>query len=423
MDSPPAVDARRWAIGILVSWDCARISATLLGVRNQGPDIVAEVADGLIVQIPRETASLWAQLTDPGSSVTAAQTIESIGTLRARLSETQASVVDALLAQAGMAPARILAIGVHDPGLWSCGKAAGVSYLGLCEPARLAEATGMNVVDAFPARDVSAGGQGGPLTAIAEWMLLGHSRQNRLLLDFGRTTRLSYLGSRSSGRGLPRVLSFEVGPGMRLVDLLAQRFTNGEHQFDPGGRLAVQGQRLAPLLEHWLADPYFRRSIPRWHPLGVRPERFLFDALQMGLQSGWSVRALLCTATHFVAESVAMAVRRDLPDDANIEGIVLAGGGQHNGMLLRELTRLFPNLPMLRVSELGIESESLAPACVAMLALLHLDQVPGNSPEVTGAEVPRVLGHLTPGSPQSWQRLVASLGGSRPSVRPLRSAI
>jgi anhydro-N-acetylmuramic acid kinase len=221
----------------------------------------------------------------------------------------------------------------------------------------------------------------------------------------------------------PRVLSFEVGPGMRLIDLLAQRFSNGEHRFDPGGRLAVQGQRLAPLLDHWLSDPYFRRLIPRWHPCGVRPERFLLDALQMAVEVGWSIRDLLCTATHFVAESVALAIRRDLPGDASVDQLVLIGGGQQNGMLLRELAALLPGVPMVRAVELGIDGEAVGPACVGILALFYLDQVPGDLPEVTGTEVARVLGRLTPGSPQSWQRLISTLSGSQPAVRPLRSAI
>ena len=416
-------DACRWAIGILVSSDCSRLSATLVGARSHGLQIDAEVAEGLIVQVPRDATALWTQLVEPGSSLTARETIEAVSAVRAELAQTQASVVDALLSQAGMAPARILAVGVHDPGLWSLSRTVREGYFGLCDPARLAETTGMNVVDAFPARDVAAGGQGGPVTAIAEWVLFGHPRQNRILLDLGRTTRLSYLAARRPNLGAPRVLSFEVGPGMRLIDLFAQRFSNGEHGFDPGGRLAVQGQRLAPLLEHWLSDPYFRRSIPRWHPRGVRPDRFLLDALQMAVEAGWSVRDLLCTATHFVAESVALAIRRQLPGDASVDQLVLTGGGQQNGMLLRELARLLPEVPIVRAMELGIDGEAVGPACVGILALLFLDQVPGNLPEVTGTEVARVLGHLTPGSPQSWQRLISTLSGSQPTVRPLRSAI
>jgi len=92
-------------------------------------------------------------------------------------------------------------------------------------------------------------------------------------------------------------------------------------------------------------------------------------------------------------------------------------------LLLREVAAKFPGIPLRRAREVGVAWEAVDAAAGALLALLHLDQVPANPPEVTGAEVARVLGRLTPGSPQSWQRLLAELTGCRPAVRPLRSAL
>jgi anhydro-N-acetylmuramic acid kinase len=385
-------------------------------------ELEPDVLDTVSAPVARDVAALFAEFHDPRSTLSAPEGTEALSTIRAQLADLQASVADALLAQAGIAPARVLAIGVHDPGLWSSKTSQGV-YLGLCDPARLAELSGMSVIDAFPARDVACGGQGGPLAPLAEWVLLHHPTFNRLLIDLGRTTRISYLPRDPGGSSGAPILAFEVGPGMGLVDLLAQRFSGGEQEFDPGGRFAAQGRRIEELIEHWLADPYFRRPLPRWHPRGVRPERYLFDALQMAVERGWSVRDLLCTATHFVAETIAEAVPRRLPDDVRIDEILLTGGGQQNGMLLREIARRFPRVPVTRIDELGLEGESLGPACVAILTLFHLDQVPANRPELTGAEVARVLGRLTPGSPQNWQRLLAEMGASRPAVRPLRSAL
>ena len=57
--SPTPPDACRWTIGIVVSSDCSRLAATLVGARGRGLQIEAEVAEGLIVQVPRETAALW----------------------------------------------------------------------------------------------------------------------------------------------------------------------------------------------------------------------------------------------------------------------------------------------------------------------------------------------------------------------------
>ncbi len=269
----------------MVSSDCTRVSAALVSARGHGLDLQAEVYDGLIVQVPRETTSLWRHCTDikavsartvsrlphpvgshdeslaqeSASTGDAGEILATIGGLRAQLAEVEAAAALALLNEASVPPDQILAMGVCDPGLWEFGAAPRGGYLGLCDAARLAESTGMNVIDAFPARDLAAGGQGGPTGALADWVLFGHPERNRVLLDLGRTARITFLGAGAAERGPSRLLSFEAGPGTALIDLLAQRLTNGEQGFDPGGRLAVQGQRLAPLMEHWLADPYFRR--------------------------------------------------------------------------------------------------------------------------------------------------------------------
>ncbi len=418
-----ASDPRRWVIGVEVSADCRRVSAALVSALGQGMDVQPEILGSTWSQTPRKLAVTYAQLTDGQSETKSAGAIEAIGTLAAQLADFEASVIQALLDDAGLAPTCVLAVGVIDPGWWSPGKSSPDSYLGLADAARLAERTGLNVIDAFAARDIAAGGQGGPLAPLAAWTLLRHPTFHRLLLDLGRTLRISYLPKVQRRRGSTPVLSFEVGPGMALLDLLAQRFSQGEQAFDPAGRFAVQGGRIDALLDHWLADPYFRRPLPRWHSRGVRPERFLLDAMKMAVDHGWSIRDLLCTATHFLADGVALAARRLLPEEATVDEILVAGGGQHNGMLLGELALRFPKTTMTRLTELGIDSEALAPACAAILALFHLDQVPASRPEITGAEVARVLGRLTPGSPQSWQHLLGVMGASRPAVRPLRSAL
>ncbi len=437
-DTPHVADTRRYAIGVLVSSGCDRVAAALIGVTDRGIDLRVEVAGVASEPVPAETTAAFRQLSAGPAARSGSRVPELIVRSRTQLAEIQASLVDGLPVQADVAQGRVLAVGVHDPALWTGPSCTGSSwkgpswkgakdfplgFIGLSDAARLAELTGLNVVDAFAARDLAQGGQGGPLTALPEWIILKDPGRCRLLLDLGQTTRMTYLPADCGPAAASRILAFEVGPGMRLLDLITKRLTGGEHAFDPGGRLAVQGRRINELLEHWLADPYFQRSLPRWHPRGVRPERFLTDALRMAVDSGWSVRDLLCTATHFVAETIGRAVRRRLPDDAPIHQVLLVGGGQHNGMLLREIAARLEGIELLPINEVGISGEPLGPASIAVLAMLHLDQVPANQPAVTGADVSRGLGRLTPGSPLNWQRLLRQLTGSAASLRPLRNAL
>jgi anhydro-N-acetylmuramic acid kinase len=410
----------RWTLGVLVSSGCRRVDAALVAATGRGLAMRAEVKGAKSLPVPDDTAAAFRQLVAGAGGPDAP---EMVAQLRADLAEIEAELIATLPAESGVAESRVLAAAVGDPGLWSQGKASSPRYLGLCDAARVAEVTGVNIIDALPGRDLAQRGQGGPLTAVAEWILLRDPGCTRVLVDLGQTVRMSLLPPESDPWAASRILSFDVGPGMRLLDVFARRLTGGEHPFDPGGRLAVQGTKIAELLEHWLADPWFDRPLPRWHPHGVRPERFLNDAIQMAVEADWSVRDLLCTATHLVAESVVRAVARRLPGKTPVGHIVLTGGGRQNGMLLREIAARLPEATLTPIDDLGIAERAFGPACIAMLAFCHLDQVPANPTAVTGAEIPRVLGRLTPGSPQGWQRLLSEMSGRQPAIRPLRSAI
>jgi anhydro-N-acetylmuramic acid kinase len=420
--APHPRQAARWTIGILVSSDCDHLSAALVATLGGGMQLRPELAETVTAPIPRESTALFGQLSCVGRPAGATGSAARVASLAAQLADIEAEAVARLSAKSGLADTDLLAVGVHDPGLWNCGKGAPGAYLGLCDAARLAELTGMNVIDAFPARDVVRGGQGGPITALPEWLFLRGAHRSRVLLHLGKTVRMTYL-PRSGGGDLASCLrSFEVGPGTRMLDQLTRRLTGGQHDFDPGGRFAVQGRRIPQLQNHWLADPYFRRPLPRWQPRGVRPERFLIDAVQMAVKSGWSVCDLLCTATHLIAEAIALAFRQHLPRDTPIGEILLTGGGQYNGMLLREIAARLPDVPLVRLEHFGRSGEALGPACIALLAQLHLDQIPANHPAVTATDAPRLLGRVTPGSPQAWRRLLAELTPNRPAIRPLRAA-
>lgn len=413
-----AADPARWAAGLHVSYRCRRVEGVLIAASGRGGDAWIDIKAAKTVETPEAAASLFRQLSSPPGT---AVSHDALPALRAGLAAAQAKLCRELLAQAAVSDARLLAVGVHDPGLWSSGQASSPQgYLSLCDAARLAELTGMNVIDAFPARDLAQGGQGGPIAALSEWILLQDPMRDRLLLDLGRTIRLTYLPAGRNPDAMSRVFSFEVGPGTRLLDELTQRLTEGRQAFDRGGSLAVQGRRRDALLEHWLADPSFNRPLPRWHPCGIQPERFLADAIRMAVDSDWSVRDLLCTATHLIAESVARAMRW-LPGDARIDQMLLSGGGRHNGMLLREIASRLPNLPMVHVHELGLPDGALAATSIAVLVLCHIDRIPSGSTVGGGVENPRVLGRLTPGSPRNWQYLLNEMAAG--GERPLRKAI
>jgi anhydro-N-acetylmuramic acid kinase len=407
---------QRLTIGVVTSSMCRRISAALVAMLGRGLECRPQVVAHLTEPLPVEIGALYQQIGDGRTSNPGAA-----ATLRNLLAEASADVVRKLVAPHGETADRALAIGVYDPGLWDL-SAPRRTYTGLCDASLLAELTGYPVIDGFSGRDLAHGGLGGPLLAVPTWLLLRRSKQAAILIDLGRTVRVSFLPELDPV-AWSRVLSFDAGPGMSLLDRLAEQLTDGEHPFDPGGKLAVQGRQIPNLVEHWLQDPYFQRPTPRWHPLGCRHEQELTQTVRMAVEAGWSVRDLLCTACHFIAEATVRAVTQRLPRLAEGEEVIIAGGGQHNGMLLRGIASRLTGNPLVRTVDLGIADAAIEPAAAALLALMHIDHTPVNPMALTGASAPRVLGSLTPGAPARWQRLLAEMAAHRPAMMSLRSAV
>jgi len=417
-NSPQREDVaqRRLLLGLQVSSDGRTVAGAMARATGRGLDARVE----LLASGTRDVAShisarfqnmLAGHMERPGDA----------GLVAAGLADVQAQLVQQLLVQSESAADEVTALGVHDCGLWHITPGGHSGYVGLCDAARLAETTGLCVIDAFPARDLACGGQGGPVTALALWMILRDRRRTRVLLDLGRTTRLTYL-PRADGDSA-RVLSFDVGPGTLLLDELAGRLSKGKYTHDPGGRLAVQGRRIPDLIDHWLEDAYFRRPPPRWHPLGVRPNDELDQTVEMAVKSGWSIRDLLCTATHFIADAIKQAFDDPLPDQPAVEEVLIVGGGQQNGLLLREVAARLSGRVLTRSSELGMTDMVLEALAVAVLALLYTDQVPANHPTITGTDAPRVLGRLTPGSTAAWQRLLQEMERQAQREVAMRDAV
>lgn len=341
---------------------------------------------------------------------------------RTAVAEEIAEAVVQQASEAAHAGGKPSALGLVEPGCWKPTYQGSWLFAGLCDGVRLAEAIGLPIIDNFPAADLAKGGRGGPINALPYWLLLRDSRRDRVLVDLGRTARLTYLPAECRGDPLGQLRASEAGPGTALLDALAVRLTGGQQAFDPGGRLAVQGRHIPELLDHWMRDSYFDRPLPRWHPRGVRPERFLNEPLQWAISRGWSIRDMLCTATHFVAATAAKAITKLAPMHDHPFEIIAAGGGQNNGLLLREIA-VRTHASVTPISQILPRSESLDAACAAVLALCRIDDLPAGLPACTGAAAPVVLGSIHPGSAASWRRLVHAMhSGERGQAATRRAA-
>lgn len=397
-------------VGLVSGTSADGVDAALIRVRGRGLDLRSELLAFVTEAFP---PALRREIFDALRPETS--DVRAISSLHARLGRRYAEAVRRVAQAAGCPLEDVLIVANSGQTVWHAPRADPPHTLQLAASAVVAQKTGVSAVSDFRWSDVAAGGQGAPLIALVDWLYFRDARRTRVAVNLGGIVNLTYL---PAGCGLEQVVAFDVGPGNVLLDALVEALTEGRSRFDAGGRLAVQGRHLKPLVRHWAAHPYFERPPPKTTGREEFGEPFVGESLKLAATKGWAVRDMLCTATGFVAGCLADALRRFLPAQPVIDEIVVGGGGVHNGFLLRLIGERFPGIPLRRSDEFGLPGDAREAIAFALLACLMLDGTPGNVPSATGAEGPRILGSLTPGSPDNWRRVVESLQASAAAISP-----
>jgi anhydro-N-acetylmuramic acid kinase len=396
---------KRWYIGLTSGSGLRGVDAALVRVEGIGAESTPRLEHSVHEPYGRDVRDLLLR--------TAAATGPRHLTLAHRvLGEAFANAARKVVEQAKYPWQQVLAIGLAGHTAWHDADSRFASTLSLGMPAAVAERTGATVVSDFRSRDLLVGGQGFPLTSAVDAILFRDAREKRVLIHLGGAATVLWL---PPGPGLRDVAGFQAGPCTVLLDGLMRLLTGGKESFDPGGRYAVQGRCLEPLVERWLAHPFLQRRPPRSVPAHEFGPDFLSHAVELAKEQGGNLHDLLCSATHFAARATVDAVRRFLP--APPDRILVSGGGTRNGLLWRLLEHQLVPTPMERIDRFGVPAEARKAVAFAVLAALAMDGVPANVPASTGAAGPRLLGSFTPGGGANWARCLAWMSGQTAHLR------
>jgi anhydro-N-acetylmuramic acid kinase len=389
---------QRWIIGLASGSSADGVDAALMELQGVGLDIQIVQMHGVHQPYGPEMREMIRRLSGAGPS-----DVRHVARLHRLLGETFAASARAVADGAALSLQKVQCIGCpgHTVGHEPEGRFPGTLALGMA--AVVAERCGVTTVSDFRARDVAAGGQGAPLAALTDHLLFRHRVESRVLLHLGGMARLVYL---PAGGRLHEVVGFEAGPCNLLLDALIRQVTGGRESYDPGGKHAVQGKCIEPLVQSWLAHPALQRRPPRSLPRHAFAEEFAEQAVQQVREQQGRLHDLLCTAAHFVARNITSSMRKYLPPERGIHRVLLSGGGVRNGLLWHLLEQQLAGIPMTRTDEAGTPADLRKPLSTGLLAALTLDGVPANVPSATGAAGSRLLGSITPGSSANWAKCI-----------------
>ncbi len=264
------------------------------------------------------------------------------------------------------------------------GRVAGTLQLG--QPAWVAEAAGLPVGAHLRARDVAAGGQGAPLVAhLDELVLADRATAPVAACNLGGIANLTVVTPDAP------TVAFDCGPANALLDVAVRRAGAGEA--DRGGVLAAAGRIDAALREVLLADPYLAADWPK----STGKERYHAGYLEECLARAPldSLPDLLATLTDAAATGVADHVAR-----AGVTRVWASGGGVHNTALIDRLEERLEEVgaSLATSDELGLPVDAKEAIAIALLGWCSWVGAPATVPSATGARGPRVVGAPTPGA-------------------------
>ncbi len=300
-----------------------------------------------------------------------------------------AHVVKALLAKAGLKPQDIRAIGAHGqtvrhrPQMFD---ETGYT-IQLCNPALLAELTGMDVVADFRSRDVAAGGQGAPLAPFFHRAWFAQDAATVGVLNIGGISNLTILQSDE------KTLGFDCGPGNALMDFWCEKHTG--KVFDAEGRWGASGQVIPALLVQMLAEPYFALPPPKSTGRDLfNPEWLAKHLLEFVDINPQDVQCTLLELTASACVDCANSYQKKSHQKLN--ELIVCGGGAFNTALMKRLQTLLPATRVISSAERGLPPQDVEAVAFAWLARQCVERVALPLSSVTGARGARILGGIYP---------------------------
>ncbi len=360
----------RHIVGCMTGTSLDGLDAALVRIDGEGLHLQATLIEHVSAEFDdslREGLKQWAS-GQPSRAIDIMRLARRLGELHAQVVQpmTQRSAVDLVV--------------LHGQTVWhSPHDEVGAMSWQLIDPWPVVRKCGVPVVYDLRQADLIAGGQGAPITPLADWVLFRSDTVSRAMVNLGGICNITFL---PKGCSTTEVQGEDVGPCNLLLDGLAQRLFG--LPYDEHGRLAARGGASSLMLRLVKQAPFFERPRPR----STGREDFSPAWIDQLLRdTGLPNHDMLASAVDAVAHLIVEAAT------GRAEEIVLAGGGAKNKALERRLRELGRDRVKVRLlSELGVAGDAREAMAFAVLGALAMDGVQLTLPQITGCNQPGKFG-------------------------------
>ncbi len=232
----------------------------------------------------------------------------------------------------------------------------------LLNPVPIAAALGVRVLSDLRQGDLALGGEGAPITPLADAMLFGARSPRGAVVNLGGFCNVTLLGDPVRG--------FDVCACNQVLDGVARRMLG--QAFDQDGAAAASGKPVDELVDSLVALLTAQRQGGR--SLGTGDEMAAWvEAAHRGARSAGDVCASACTA---IGRCIGAAVGAADP-------VILAGGGVRNGALVSAIGASCSG-DVLLSDAMGVPSAYREAVCMAVLGGVAMRGGETTLPAVTG---------------------------------------
>jgi len=229
----------------------------------------------------------------------------------------------------------------------------------------VAVGTGIITLSDFRQKHIAAGGEGAPLAAYGDFLLLSSPDEERLLLNLGGIANFTYLPR--TGGDARTAFSTDTGPGNTLLDATV-RAHFPELAYDEDGRLARAGRVHEGLLTALLDHPFFAAPLPKTTGPELFSAAYLAQARQRSATETLRLEDTLATLAELSAVGVARAVQAAFAERPAPVAVYASGGGAHNPALLAALQRHLSAARFASTDALGVSGDAKEAILFAVLA-------------------------------------------------------
>jgi len=297
------------------------------------------------------------------------------------LAEIFSEAVNALLTQECLKSQDVEALGSHGQTIKHSPNLPVPFSLQIGNAELLANSTGIKTVSDFRSDDISAGGQGAPITPIFNEYAFS-SKSKRVIINIGGISNITLLENKI------QTIGYDTGPGNCLMDSWARE--NEVGNYDEGGKWANTGKVNPSLLQLMLKEEYFSKPSPK----STGPDFFNLEWVKNTIdKNGEEVKPEDLQST--LLELTVKSLTKELKNlGVGSDDLYFCGGGIHNKNLMKRIKKEL-GFRILTTADIGVDPDYLEATSFAWFAAQRIKGRKFDLSKVTGSNRKVFLGVIT----------------------------